>query len=58
VELRSRVPAARLAIAESGILTAGDVELLRRGGIDAFLVGEVLMRTPDPGEGLEKLFRT
>ncbi|MGB5081942.1 MAG: indole-3-glycerol phosphate synthase TrpC [Burkholderiales bacterium] len=56
--LAPRVPAARIVIAESGILTPGDVAALRKGGIVAFLVGEALMRAFDPGKELAKLFIT
>jgi indole-3-glycerol phosphate synthase len=56
--LSPRVPASRIVIAESGILVPGDVRALRQGGIAAFLVGEALMRAPDPGEELENLFLT
>jgi len=56
--LSPRVPASRIVIAESGILTPGDVGALRKGGIVAFLVGEALMRAPDPGGELAELFLT
>jgi indole-3-glycerol phosphate synthase len=36
-------------VAESGIHTAADVARLRRVGIANFLVGEALVRAPDPG---------
>lgn len=56
IALRQQVPAERLLVAESGIRTPADVARLRAGGIDAFLVGEALMREPDPGEALQRLF--
>ena len=46
----------RTMVAESGIRTPEDVELLRAGGIHAFLVGEAFMRAEDPGEELRRLF--
>ena len=46
----------RTLVAESGIRTREDVELLRAGGIHAFLVGEAFMRAEDPGEELRRLF--
>ena len=46
----------RTLVAESGIRTPEDVELLRAGGIHAFLVGEAFMRAEDPGEELRRLF--
>jgi indole-3-glycerol phosphate synthase len=51
-----RVPADRLVVTESGILSAGDVERMRAAGVGAFLVGEAFMRAPDPGEALTALF--
>ncbi len=37
----------RLVVAESGIRTRADIERLARGGADAFLVGEALLRGGD-----------
>ena len=53
--LRPRLPANALGIAESGIETPADVARLRRAGYDVFLVGESLMRQPDPGAALQAL---
>jgi indole-3-glycerol phosphate synthase len=53
--LRPRVPDERLIVAESGIRDAGDVGRLRAAGIDAILVGETLMRAPDPAAALRAL---
>ena len=52
----SRVPADRLLVTESGILTREDVNLMRQSGVHAFLVGEAFMRAPVPGEALARLF--
>jgi len=52
LRLVEQLPAGSVRVAESGIHTAGDVERLRTAGFDAFLVGESLMRQPDPGEAL------
>lgn len=54
--LKSAVPADRLVITESGILNGGDVARMRANGIDAFLVGEAMMRAQDPGAELRALF--
>jgi indole-3-glycerol phosphate synthase len=53
--LRPTVPADRVIVAESGIRDAADVARLRAAGIDAILVGETLMRAPDPAAGLRAL---
>ena len=49
------VPPGRTIVGESGIFTSGDVARLARAGIGAFLVGESLMREPDPGVALAAL---
>ena len=55
LRLRERAPADRLFVAESGIRTAEDVAALRDAGVDAILVGETLMRSPDKGRALRAL---
>ena len=44
-------------VAESGIASPADVARLVRAGARGFLVGESLMRMPDPGKALEALRR-
>ncbi len=56
LELLPRIPADRLAITESGILSSEDVRRMRSRGVHAFLVGEALMRASDPGLALSDLF--
>lgn len=56
IDLFPSVPIGKLVISESGILTQGDVALLRRHGVNAFLVGEAFMRAPEPGAALRALF--
>jgi indole-3-glycerol phosphate synthase len=53
--LRSLVPADAILVGESGIRTAADVRALGAAGAHAVLVGEHLMRQPDPGQGLAEL---
>jgi indole-3-glycerol phosphate synthase len=50
------LPADKLLVTESGILTAEDVKKMRAAGVHAFLVGEAFMRAEDPGEALAELF--
>ena len=45
----------RLLVSESGIFTAADVAHLRTAGVDAFLVGEALMREADIGAKMRQL---
>jgi indole-3-glycerol phosphate synthase len=48
-------PTRRVMVAESGIRTADDMKRLRSHGIHIALVGESLMREPDPGAALRAL---
>ena len=56
LDLLPRIPAGRVVVTESGILAAGDVELMRQHKVNAFLVGEAFMRAPRPGRALAALF--
>jgi indole-3-glycerol phosphate synthase len=56
LNLLPRIPRDRLLISESGIHTVDDVARLRASGVNAFLVGEALMRAEDPGTALTQLF--
>jgi indole-3-glycerol phosphate synthase len=55
LELVERIPASVVRVAESGLSTAQDLHRLRAAGFDAFLIGESLMRQPDPGSALAAL---
>ncbi|GHG66112.1 indole-3-glycerol phosphate synthase TrpC [Comamonas sp. JC664] len=50
--LRSR---ARVLVAESGLKSLADLLAARDAGADAVLVGESLLREPDPGRALRRL---
>jgi indole-3-glycerol phosphate synthase len=54
--LRERIPADRLLVTESGIVTTADVARMRTACVHAFLVGETFMRADDPGAELLRLF--
>jgi indole-3-glycerol phosphate synthase len=56
LDVVGRIPAERLLITESGILSPSDVARMRQAGIHAFLVGEAFMRASEPGEALAALF--
>ncbi len=56
LDLLPHVPADRLLVTESGILSADDVKRMREAQVNAFLVGEAFMRADEPGEALAKLF--
>jgi indole-3-glycerol phosphate synthase len=55
--LVSRIPASVVRVTESGISTREDIARLRMAGFDAFLIGESLMRQPDPGVALAELLK-
>ena len=56
LDLLPHVPSNRIVVTESGILARSDVALMQNNGVHAFLVGEALMRAPDPGGELARLF--
>lgn len=56
LDLLDRMPADKMVITESGILTPADVKTMRDANVHAFLVGEAFMRAPDPGAELARLF--
>ncbi|MGZ8626120.1 MAG: indole-3-glycerol phosphate synthase TrpC, partial [Actinomycetota bacterium] len=55
IGLLGRVPGDRVAVLESGVATREDVERAAAAGAGAVLVGEALMRAPDPGAALRAL---
>lgn len=56
-ELRACMPNDATMVAESGIRTAEDIVRLRGLGYKAFLIGEALMRQPDPAAALAALLQ-
>jgi indole-3-glycerol phosphate synthase len=58
LELAGQLPPNAVHVAESGIHTAADIQTLRAAGFDAFLIGESLMRQPNPGTALEALLQS
>lgn len=53
--LRRLVPPQILFVAESGIKSAQDIEVLRRANVNGVLIGETLMRAPDKRAMLDQL---
>jgi indole-3-glycerol phosphate synthase len=51
----ARIPADVIAVSESGLRTAADLDRLQQLGYRAFLIGERFMREPDPGVALREL---
>ncbi len=58
LELRPFLRAGAVAVSESGIVSRGDVSVLRAAGFDAILVGEALATTGDRTGFLRELIRT
>ncbi|HEU5340001.1 indole-3-glycerol phosphate synthase TrpC [Edaphobacter sp.] len=54
-ELGALAPAGVTMVAESGLSSPEEIRRLREAGYGAFLIGESLMREPDPGEALARL---
>jgi len=58
LRLKSLLKPAQVAVAASGIASATDIEMNLRAGIFNFLIGESLVRAPDPENFLKMLLRT
>ena len=56
IDLLSSIGNDKIIVTESGILERADVLRMREHHVNAFLVGEVFMRAPDPGVALAELF--
>ena len=55
IRLRELVPRDRLFVSESGMKTREDIARLEQGGVNAVLIGETLMRSPDKKKMLDEL---
>jgi indole-3-glycerol phosphate synthase len=55
IELAQWLPREAVRVAESGIRSAVEIARMVEAGYDAFLVGESLMRQPEPGAALAAL---
>ena len=53
-ELKKKIPTGAAVVAESGIHSRKDIELLMQAGIKAFLIGEALITAPDTGKKLKE----
>ena len=50
LNLINKIPAAKPAVAESGISNVETIVSLRKAGFKGFLIGETFMKEPDPGK--------
>ena len=55
-QLLADIPNDRIVVTESGIHSPADIAAMREHQVNAFLVGESLMRAEDPGRQLAALF--
>ena len=55
LRLRRQIPPERIVVGESGIRSRQDVERLEAAGVQAMLVGETLMASPDIGAAVDEL---
>ena len=53
--LIEKIPSGTTAVSESGIKNGGTVKRLQKAGVKGILVGEVLMRAPDPVAKIREL---
>lgn len=57
LDLATAAPGGAILVSESGISTVEHIGRLRAAGFDAFLIGEHLMKAPDPGLALAELMK-
>lgn len=57
IDLVNYLPPDKILVTESGINTREDIQLMQHHGIQAFLIGESLMRAPNIGKKLHELAR-
>jgi indole-3-glycerol phosphate synthase len=55
ISLLAQLGADKTVITESGIFSPADIDLMNKNGVYGFLIGESLMRQPDPGAALSRL---
>ena len=54
-DLLADVPAGKVVVSESGIQSREQIDELEQVGVDAVLIGEALMRAPDPEAAVREL---
>jgi indole-3-glycerol phosphate synthase len=57
-DLLADVPAGKVVVSESGIRSREQIDELEQVGVDAILIGELLMRAPDPEAAVRELTRS
>jgi indole-3-glycerol phosphate synthase len=54
-DLMQKIPSHKVVVSESGIKDEKDIERLKKSGVDAFLIGESLLRSKNVGKKLKEL---
>jgi indole-3-glycerol phosphate synthase len=57
ISLCKKIPNQFMKIAESGIATVNDLKALHKEGFDAFLIGELFMKTENPGATFKQFLK-
>ncbi|MDX8395430.1 MAG: indole-3-glycerol phosphate synthase TrpC [Mariprofundaceae bacterium] len=57
IDLLNNIPDDRVVITESGIFACEHINLMNQAGVYGFLIGESLIRQPDPGLALKALIQ-
>lgn len=55
IRVRKEIPDHVTVVAESGVSTSEQIQQMRKSGIDAVLVGEILMQAEDPAQAIKGL---
>jgi len=55
--LVKKIPSDKIIVSESGINNRKDIHRLRKAGVDAFLIGEALLKSKNVGEKLRELLK-
>ncbi|MEZ4875101.1 MAG: indole-3-glycerol phosphate synthase TrpC [Flavobacteriaceae bacterium] len=58
IQLAQKIPSGFLKISESGIHSTEDIKTLKKYGFEGFLIGELFMKTKNPGETLKNFIST
>ncbi len=58
LDLSKKAPKDAILVSESGISTPDHIRRIRDAGVNAFLIGESLLRTADPGKTLKELLNS
>lgn len=57
LEMIGKIPSGTTAVAESGILNCSDIARIASAGFQAFLIGEALVTSRDPGETIKTFLK-